>query len=160
MATDPEHALDALSHELIHVLFADLFPDSVPPRWAEEGLALLNDPADKQARHRHDLRIALHTGNAIPLSRLFDSANDATVSQRAIYYGQSLSLADYLTQIDEPERFVQFVQACVESGHERALNTVYGIAGVADLERRWRRHALASLSRDGAGLVTTVRLAR
>jgi hypothetical protein len=140
LAETREQALAALPHELVHVVLAQLFPDAAPPRWAEEGLALLYDPADKQQRHRDDLRQALQGQGAIPLPRLFLEAGYPTGWPRGVFYGQSLSMVEYLTALGGRGQFVRFVQGCLDQGHDAALRAVYGIDGAADLERRWRAH--------------------
>jgi hypothetical protein len=140
-------ALSAMPHELVHVLLADLFPNAAPPRWAEEGLALRSDTSDKQARHLRDLRYALQTGTALPVDRLFASTSYPSGWERAVFYGQSLSVVEYLAQRDTTEQFVQFVKLCTETSHDQALRDVYDIHGVAELQRCWREHALASLAK-------------
>lgn len=145
LADDRSRALSALRHELIHVLFAELFPQAVPPRWAEEGLALLNDSDDKQVRHLNDLRDAVETSTTIPLNRLFAAVDYPTGWQRAVFYGQSMSVVEYLTQLDTPDQFLRFVQLSLDAGHEHALRTVYKIDSLDDLERGWREYALSAI---------------
>ena len=41
-----------LPHEVTHVVMADLFPDMQVPRWADEGLAVLAEPAQRAAASR------------------------------------------------------------------------------------------------------------
>ena len=134
-----------LRHELIHVLFAELFPNALPPRWAEEGFALLNDSDDKQARHLNDLRQAVETKTTIPLNRLLATADYPTGWQRAVYYGHSMSVVETLTQLNTPDQFLRFVQLSLDTDHERALRTVYKIDSLDDLERGWREYALAAI---------------
>jgi hypothetical protein len=147
LADDQRRSMSALRHELIHVLFAELFPGEAPPRWAEEGLALLHDSHDKQERHLDDLRTAVKTRTTIPLHRLFATADYPTGWQRAVFYGQSISVAGYLTQLNTPEQFLHFVQLCLKEGHEVALRKVYRIESLAELERGWHHHVAASTSR-------------
>jgi hypothetical protein len=144
LVQDPDSVLAAFPHEFIHVLFAERFPHALPPRWAEEGIALLRDPQDKQSRHGDDLRRAIETGSTIPLSRLFTQADYLTGAQRATFYAQSMSVAEYLTQLDDPKKFVTFVDLCMTSGHDRALQTVYRIPSIDHLERQWIRHVVDS----------------
>ena len=146
LAEDRSRALSALRHELIHVLFAELYPNTMPPRWAEEGLALLNDSEDKQARHLNDLRQAVEANTTIPLNRLLATADYPTGWQRAVFYGQSMSVVEYLTQLNTPDQFLRFVQLNLEAGHGHALRTVYKVDSLDDLERGWREYALASLA--------------
>ena len=44
-----------LPHEITHVILADLFPTQQIPRWADEGMAVLSEPADEQQRRAADL---------------------------------------------------------------------------------------------------------
>lgn len=144
-AEDRHHALSALPHELVHVLLAELFPDAAAPRWAEEGFALLNDPEDKRARHLHDLHDALRTKTTLPLQSLFAAKEYPTGWHCAVFYGQSMSLVEYLTSLDTHQQFLRFAKVCMEMGGDHALKTVYGINGFPDLESRWHKHATASV---------------
>ena len=120
LAANPEQGLAALPHELVHVLFADAFPTTAPPKWAEEGLALMMDPADKRARHARDLAAAFRSRSTLPLTRLLVDADYPAASQRAEFYAQSLSLVEFLTQLDSPKQFLRFVKLSTEQGHHRA----------------------------------------
>jgi hypothetical protein len=51
LLTDQQGTITALGHELAHVVVADAFGGKQPPPWANEGIALLSDSTDKQARH-------------------------------------------------------------------------------------------------------------
>jgi hypothetical protein len=69
---------DALAHELVHVVLADHFVHAAPPRWADEGLALLFDSSEKQRKHETDFRSAqsrglvFSSGLATALKRHYD----------------------------------------------------------------------------------------
>ena len=138
LAVNPQQGLAALPHELVHVLFVDAFPTTAPPKWAEEGLALSMDPADKRARHAHDLEVALAAGTTLPIRRILADTEYPSASHRAAFYAQSLSLVEFLTKLDSPKEFVQFVMLSTDLGHESALKTVYHLDG-RELERRWQR---------------------
>lgn len=135
LAVNAEQGLSALPHELVHVLCVDAFPAQAPPKWAEEGLALLMDPVDKQARHRHDLETAIRNHSTLPLARLLSSA-DYPAAQWAAFYAQSLTLVDYLTRRNSPQEFVRFVRLSQEIGQDRALQSVYQLHR-DDLEKCW-----------------------
>jgi hypothetical protein len=138
LAVDAVKGLAALPHELVHVLFVDAFPNTPPPKWAEEGLALSFDPADKRARHKRDLHLALESKSTLPLHRLLAGANYPAPTHRAVFYAQSLSLAEYLMQQKPADEFVRFVKLSAERGTTRALLDVYQCAP-SELERDWRR---------------------
>lgn len=141
LVQDVDRALAALPHEMTHVLLADVFPKSPPPRWAEEGLALLSDPADKRARHARDLRRALQTNTTLPLVRFCSDTEYPAAGDRGTFYAQSLSLAEYLVGLDTPQRFVEFVELSQQVGQTAALDRVYEIHGLDELESRWLRYA-------------------
>ena len=44
-----------LPHEITHVVLADLFPHQQIPRWADEGMAVLSEPASEQHLRAADL---------------------------------------------------------------------------------------------------------
>jgi hypothetical protein len=110
---------------LVHVLIADEFPTTAPPKWAEEGLALLMDSAQKRTRHERDLKLAIGNGSLIPITRLL-ADRQYPVSRRAEFYGQSLALVEYLTALKPREKFVEFVRLAVERDSDHALAVVYG----------------------------------
>ena len=140
LAQDGSNALPAFRHELIHVLFADLFPKTAPPRWAEEGLALLNDSEEKQRRHVRDLHSALLHQRTLPLDQLFGIARYPADWQRAVFYAQSMSVVGYLTQLGTHQEFLRFVKVSTSAGYDNALKIVYEIDGTGELERRWREY--------------------
>jgi hypothetical protein len=140
LVVNAEQGLSALPHELVHVLFVDAFPNDPPPKWAEEGLALTMDPADKRARHARDLETVLRARSTIPLGRLLADVEYPATSQRAAFYGQSLSLVDYFLQLDSPKEFVRYLKFSAELGQDRALRAVYAM-DQRELEQRWWQQA-------------------
>jgi hypothetical protein len=136
LAADADKGLAALPHELVHVLFADAFPNTPPPKWAEEGFALLLDSPDKQARHRRDLATAFASRTTLPLQRLLADPNYPSPAHRAAFYAQSLSLVEYFTADQSPKEFIRFVKLSLDRGHDAALQTIYGL-DTHTLERAW-----------------------
>jgi hypothetical protein len=51
----------ALPHELTHVVLAEKFTRKQIPRWANEGMAILSEPAARQATRRAAMQRALAT---------------------------------------------------------------------------------------------------
>lgn len=156
LVANTDQALAALPHEMTHVLLADVFPTSPPPRWAEEGLALLSDPADKRARHARDLRRALQTNTTLPLTRFFSDTEYPSAGDRGVFYAESMSLADYLVALDSPQRFVEFMELSQQVGQVPALQRVYDIRGLDELEGRWLRFAARqNVAPEGAAIGQT-----
>lgn len=131
--------LTALAHELTHLVLADRFTRQ-PPRWADEGIAMLADAAEKRSLHLRDLNRALERRCCPGVAETLSMYHYPQGSRLAAFYGQSLSLVGYLTEIGESAKVVDFVALAMERGYDAALLEVYGIADTAEFERRWRRH--------------------
>lgn len=137
--------LPALPHELTHVVIADCFGSEAPPAWVDEGVATLADTEEKQALHRRDCRRAIASGATLPLKRLLRLSRLGSREQAATFYGQSLSLVDFLMLRGEPEKLLPFVRLAERVGYDEALQRHYGIHSVAKLERLWRDHTVATM---------------
>lgn len=129
----------ALPHELTHVVVSDRFKSTPLPRWADEGIAILADPESKKARHFNDLREALANGTAFHAAALLTMDDYPRADRFGAFYGQSASLTEFLVKRKDPQQFVEFIERSHVVGHETALQECYGIAGVAELHRQWRR---------------------
>jgi hypothetical protein len=134
-----QQELAALPHEMVHILFADAFRTTAPPKWAEEGLALSMDTADKRARHGRDLDDALRTRTILPLKRLLADAGYPAAEQRAAFYSQSLSLVEYLTEKASPREFMRFAKLSTTHGADHALAEVYQM-DAEQLDHHWQRY--------------------
>jgi hypothetical protein len=132
--------LTALPHELTHVIFADQFGGRQPPRWADEGVAMLADSLDKQQLHQRDLETAISNRWSFRVGELFALEHYPQPHRVPGFYGQSVSVAAFLARRDDPTKFVRFVQRAMDHGHDRALQDVYGVNGVHELDAEWRAH--------------------
>jgi hypothetical protein len=133
---------DALDHELVHVVLADHFIHAPPPRWADEGLAILFDSAEKQQRHDADLREALARGlvwSARDLMAVEDYPLDA--ARQRVFYGQSAAVVRWLVELRDAATFVRFLDDIAASGIETALLRHYDIGSVASVSVAWKEVA-------------------
>lgn len=135
---DSPHGLAALPHELTHLIAADLLGGRQPPRWADEGMAILADPLDKQHLHQRDLAESLSRGAVFRLSDLLRMDQYPSPAWIPLFYGQSASLTAYLVHRAPPSDFVRFLQVAHRQGYERAAQEVYGVSSLAELEQQWR----------------------
>jgi len=124
----------ALRHELLHVLLADLFPRNAPPRWAEEGLALMNDSEEKQLAHLMELEAAGDSVSASTAGDVVLSSTYPELERRGLFYAKSLAVVSLLVEREGPSEFIRFLDLCCKSGAESALATVYGIRTVEELQ--------------------------
>ncbi len=129
----------ALPHELTHIVLREQFTSSVPPRWADEGAAILADPITKQGRHSNDLAKALARRDLFRTGELLTMIDYPRSDRMGAFYGQSAALAKFLVDRVDAERFVEFVERAKVEGYDAALRKCYGIDGVPELDRQWRQ---------------------
>jgi hypothetical protein len=133
--------LEYLPHEITHVMTIGRLTTGTFPRWADEGMALVADPANKRAAHGRDLQLSLGSGHQFRMVELLVLADYPSVDRLGIFYGQSLSVVDFLLDRGGKQKFVEFVKRSASGGYDSALRTTYGIANVAQLETLWLAHA-------------------
>jgi hypothetical protein len=135
-----------LPHETTHAVIAGRFGSPQVPRWADEGMAVLAEPADVQEKHRANLLKCLKQGGgSFPVSDLMQMPNYPTAERVGAFYAQSVSLVDFLSRQRGPQVFSQFLRDAAQQGYQKALATHYGIADFAELQNRWVQHVQASL---------------
>jgi hypothetical protein len=128
----------ALPHELTHVVLADKFATKQIPRWADEGMAILSEPASRQATRRSAMQRALAKAPRYAAGELLALHDYPAGDRRDAFYGQSASLVAYLIERDSPAKFLEFLQLGQRQGFEQALTNIYGIHTTAALDARWR----------------------
>jgi hypothetical protein len=143
---DSALGMAALPHELTHVMLADWLDGRQPPRWADEGMAILADSLDKQLLHERDLAAGVNGRIAFRLAELFALDSYPTAARVPVFYGQSASLAAFLARRNDPAKFVEFLRRGEELGYDRAVREIYVIEGLAQLERLWQAERLAANS--------------
>lgn len=138
MDDDPTGVPDALAHELVHVVLADHFTSGPPPRWADEGLAVLFDDEHKQAGHDRDFAAARQAGMIWSASHLLTMQEYPREPQRQrIFYGQSAALVRWLIEQRGPATLLSFLDDSASIGDVAALERHYGFPSLASLERAW-----------------------
>jgi hypothetical protein len=140
---DSPLGLAALPHEMTHVILADLLGGRQPPRWADEGMAILADSRDKQFLHERDLNQGLASRTAFRVGELLSIGDYPHPSRIPAFYGQSASLTACLAKRDDPAKFVEFLRRALDGGYDQALRDVYHIDNVAQFERLWYEQRLA-----------------
>jgi tetratricopeptide (TPR) repeat protein len=140
LRADHENLLPTiLPHEITHVVLADLFSDQQIPRWADEGMAVLAEPAGEQALRAADLDQPLSSGRLFKLADLMvmDYPDGRYWS---LYYAQSVSLTRFLVDQGSPAQFVEFVKGSQKAGIDAELQRIYKISDVEALQSRWLAH--------------------
>lgn len=135
-----------LPHEMTHILFAHHFGRQ-PPRWVDEGGAILAETRYIRNWHDQNLWRALETrGPGLAFARFFDRTEyPADVK---LFYAQSASLTRFLVEQGDRPKFLAFVAQGMREGWETALKNHYRFRSPDELEVAWLRHqrteALAS----------------
>jgi hypothetical protein len=138
MDDDPAAVPDALAHELVHVILADHFTIAPPPRWADEGLAVLFDDEAKQAGHARDFAAARRAGMTWSASHLLAMEEYPREPHRQlVFYGQSAALVRWLIDQRGAATLLSFLDDAAAIGEGAALERHYGFSTVAALERAW-----------------------
>lgn len=154
LRADAEGVIESVTpHEVSHVVTADLFPRQQVPRWADEGMAILAEPAEAQETRLADLDSPLSSGRVFGSGPMMTSPSpDARFWD--LYMAQSASLTRFLVQLDSPSRFLTFLRDAERLGTEAALRSAYGFEGFDDLHDRW-----VSFARRGRSAETPALLA-
>jgi len=132
-----------LPHETTHVVLAGEFGEQLLPRWADEGMAVLTEPRERIERHLENLATCRQAGQVFRLQQLVQFQDQYPSDPRYIrvFYAQSVSLVEYLTNQRGPLTFTQFLHDGLRYGYEKALERNYGYRSFAELEQRWSQHA-------------------
>lgn len=142
MGDGPGEIPDALDHELVHVVLADHFVHGPPPRWADEGLALLFDDPAKQRKHAADLQAAARRGLAwspADLVALEEYPTDG--GRQRVFYGQSAAVVRWLVARRDASTFIRFLDDADAFGIEAALRRHYDLDSLDSLSTAWKEVA-------------------
>jgi hypothetical protein len=133
-----ERLLDSvLPHEVTHTIFAHHFGRQ-PPRWADEGGAVLAEAECIRRRQEFLVRQILHTDRAIPLDRLF-ALRDYPFDRLSLY-AEGFSVASFLVARAGRPTFLAFVTDGMDEGWDEAVRTHYHYRNVQALEHAWHGH--------------------
>lgn len=127
----------ALPHEMTHVVLGERFQGQSLPRWADEGIAMLSESADKHRERLENLQKLLTANTTCPIADVLSYTHLPAPHLRDAYYGQSLALTSLLIQKSTPAKFADFIEESQTSGIESALQSHYSIRDVAVLQRVW-----------------------
>jgi hypothetical protein len=140
-ADDPAVVANALPRELTHVVLADLFPDRPPPKWAEEGMAVLAGSPEEVSRFVRTLPRCAQRGEWIALAALVEM-KELPADKLTGFYCEIVSVVDYLVKVGGARNFTIFLREIQRYGTVAALKRNYQLDGPQALEAAWKRAAL------------------
>jgi len=137
VATHPNLLGGNLPHEIMHVILADLFPQPLLPRWADEALAVLAEPRENVQRYLHLLPQIRQEGKLFAVGQLLTMPDFPEPSRITAFYVQSVSLVDMLVAERGEKEFLIFLRDAQRYGYEKALQRSYNIRTYNDLQKHW-----------------------
>lgn len=138
-ADDPTMKYAVLPHEVTHVVLAGRFGTHSLPRWADEGMAVLTEPVDKQDAHLANLARTHAMGRAYTCGQVMTMAQYPAGDRMRDFYAHSVGICRCLVERHGHEKLVQFLRLSLDTGnYEQALNQIYGMNSFTELEREFR----------------------
>lgn len=139
-ADDPKQLDKLVAHELTHVVLADYFAEHQIPRWADEGIAILSEPAARQNELRRWLKQEATQGRAFSLHQLA-TQRQLPRDQRLgdLFYAQSSSFVEFLLterKLSEPQ-VLRFVSESESRGLNATLSRWFSEIASKDWEFKW-----------------------
>ncbi|MCS6866869.1 MAG: hypothetical protein RMJ56_13770 [Gemmataceae bacterium] len=145
-ADDDALLANTLPRQLTHVILADLFPTSPPPKWAMEGMAILAGSPEEIRRYHQTLPRCARENELRSLAALLE-LKDIPTEGITGFYCQSVSLTEYLIGRGGERNFKIFLNDAQRYGLLQALKRQYGIDNIAALEQAWKRECLQLATR-------------
>jgi hypothetical protein len=130
--------INALPHELTHVVVSDVVTDRPLPQWLHEGIAMTSESSGLQQQRLNLLRSAAREQRLPPIEDLFAPHRRASRANTDLHYAASFALVLHLRQWGDDEQLLRFARQYRDSGGAAALAEVYGVrGGLRELETRW-----------------------
>lgn len=139
-----------LPHETTHAILAGQFGSVPVPRWVDEGVAVLTEPANKVNLHKSGVTRYRQNRELFGMKELMELDDFPSAQRISPFYAQSVSVVDYLTRQRGPLVFTQFVRDGLRDGYEMALRRHYNMQNFGELQTRWSDALMPS--QNGSGL--------
>jgi hypothetical protein len=133
---DPNLLAGVLPHEVTHVILVCQFRRLVP-RWADEGMAVLSEPADRVDLHLRNLPRHRDDGKLFGVAELMRLEDYPEARRVGPFYAQSVSLVAYLCKKRSPATFARFLADALAGDWAEALRRHFGYASFRELQRDW-----------------------
>jgi len=123
------------------VVLAGHFDQHAVPRWADEGIATLSEPPERLEKYRRALSQLARTGQLFTLRELLTLEQYPDRRRIDVFYAQSVSLVEFLTQQRDATTLTAFVRDGLRQGYEASLQKHYGW-NLDELQMRWQQRVL------------------
>lgn len=129
-------------YEVAHAILSGRFGRFEVPRWVETGIAILSQDAAGADRFLKPLKSFDEQGKLFGMKALMELEFTSLPPRQEVFFAQSASLVQLLSNRSGPRKFLEFVQDGLLEGWEHALKQNYGLTDYDALTQRWRKHAL------------------
>jgi tetratricopeptide (TPR) repeat protein len=138
---DPTMKFAVLPHEIAHVVLAGRFGVHTLPRWADEGMAVLTEPVDKQDAHLANLSRTQSLGRGYTCGQVMTMGQYPAGERMRDFYAHSVGICRYLVERHGHDRLIAFLRQSLDTGnYEQSLQQVYGMRSFGDLEGEFRQY--------------------
>jgi len=127
----------ALPHELTHVVLGERFGGHALPRWADEGIAMLSESAEKHRERLDSLQSIVANQSMLTIAELVRAGQLPAAHRRDAFYGQSLALSSMLVGKSTPARFADFIEESIGIGFDQAIRRHYQMDGLSAVQAEW-----------------------
>ncbi len=126
-----------LPHELTHAILVTVLGDT-PPRWADEGAAMLAESRSQRLRQRLVVDELLKANGTIPLRDvLCRDEYPRDLGEMHAFYTQSLALTEFLVDHGGRARFLKFVRDGYDADWDGAVKRHYEYDNVEAMQEDW-----------------------
>lgn len=146
-ADDTARLETLMVHELTHVVLADFFAEHQIPRWADEGIAVLSEPATRRTKQSEWLQQESAQGRLFSLTELTRQRSvpqDKRLGE--LFYAQSAAFVEFLLterKLSEPD-LLRFVADCESRGLPDTIQRWFPDSTAANWDADWRAWMVAS----------------
>ena len=141
-ADDEGLLINSLPRELTHVALADLFPYTPPPKWAEEGMAVLAESPEEVSRYSRTLVKCARDGKLFTVAALIEMKDYPAAEKITGFCCGSVSLVEHLVKLKGERHFTTFLRDCQRYGPTSALKRQYGYEAPKALQDEWLKAAI------------------
>lgn len=141
-ADDEGILANSLPRELTHVVLADLFPYTPPPKWAEEGMAVLAGSTEEATRYTKTMVKCAREGKLFTVAALLEMKDYPAAEKFTGFCCGSVSLVEYLVKLKGEKHFTTFLRDCQRYGSASALKRQYDFENHKALQDAWLKSSI------------------
>ncbi|GIW82196.1 MAG: hypothetical protein KatS3mg105_4003 [Gemmatales bacterium] len=128
-----------LPHETTHAVLTGNLDGDTPPRWADEGIAVLSEPRELIDGHLRKLPDLKRSGKLFRIGQLIEMPDYPDPRFIDAFYAQSVALVEFLVHKKGSREFTLFITDGLKGDFRSSLRKHYGYTDYQQLEAEWTR---------------------